>query len=32
MWGEDRRHFIDRCMTNGWEIQIKFCMIGWHFG
>jgi hypothetical protein len=28
MWGEDRRHFIDRCMTNGWEIQIKFCMIG----
>jgi hypothetical protein len=26
--GEARRHFIDRCMDNGWEIQIKFCMIG----
>lgn len=25
--GEQRRHFMERCVKNGWEVKTKLCLI-----
>ena len=25
--GADRKHFIQRCQDNGWEVKTKLCLI-----